>query len=231
MAKTKTRPKAATTKAPTRGAGEPPKESPIARSAREAATEHEALLGSLLSEVREHVREIGARFYDIGVALKQIVDEKLYAVRHHRSFAALVKAEKLMSPRQATKLVTVARKVRREHALALGLEKTYALLGYSDATPAADSVAGLLEAGGSVEGRAVKSLSLRQIEAATRGVKADAGAKRPSTAKAKADARMAKAVAAGLREGGLPKGAITVGATRVRVDLPRAAVERWMANR
>lgn len=206
-------------------------ESPIERAARTAAAGNEAKLASLLAAIREHVVEIGARFYDIGVALQQIVDEKLYAVRRLRSLAALVKREKLMSPRQAMKLVAVARKVKREHALALGLEKTYALLGYTDATPAADSVAGLLEAGATVGGRAVRKASVRDIAAATKAARTDAQAQRPPTERAKANARIARALAAGLRAAGLPKAAITVGTARVRLDLPRDLVERWMAKR
>ena len=226
MAKAKGTKKAKATKK--QGDGAARKESPIEKTARAAAIDQEAALASLLGEIREHVREIGARFYDVGVALMEIVDRKLYAVRRHRSLGALVTAEKLMSPRQAAKLVAVARKVKREDAVALGLEKTYALMGYAAATPAADSVAGLLE-GGTIEGRPVRRLSLRQIDAAAKAARTAASA-RPATARSKADAKVARALATAMRAGGAPKGTITVGPRRVRIDLPRDVVERWMAT-
>jgi hypothetical protein len=80
-------------------------ESPIERTARAAAVEAEAELASLLAEIREHERAISARFYDLGLALKRIADRKLYGVRDHASLAALLRAEKLMSARQAIKLI------------------------------------------------------------------------------------------------------------------------------
>lgn len=209
----------------------PTKESPIERAARESAAEGEAELRSLLAAIRESEREIAARFYDIGLALQRIVARKLYAVRDHGSLEALLKAEGLLSARQAGKLLKVVRTVKREHALSLGLEKTYALLGYTDATPEADTVAGLVEDGGAVGGRTVARASVRQIDAAAREAKGASRTERPATARQKADAKMARAVAAGLRAGGLPRAAIVVGTKAVRVVLPKEAVTRWMAKR
>jgi len=80
-----------------RGAKKAVKESPIERGEREAAVEAEAELRSLLAAIREHEREIAARFYDLGLALKRIVDRKLYGVRNHASLEALLKAEGLLA--------------------------------------------------------------------------------------------------------------------------------------
>lgn len=214
-----------------RGAKKAVKESPIERGAREAAVEGEAELRSLLAAIREHEREIAARFYDLGLALKRIVDRKLYGVRGHASLEALLKAEELLSERQATKLIQVVTRVKREHALSLGLEKTYALLGYTAATAEADSVAALLEDGGTIAGVAAAKASLRQIGAATRDAKAASGKARPATPQQKLDAKLARAVAAALRGAGLRGAAVKVGSRDVRVVLPKDTAERWMAKR
>jgi hypothetical protein len=228
MAKAKTMAKA---KAKAKAKTKTKTESPIEREAREAAVEGEAELRSLLAAIREHEREIAARFYDLGLALKRIVDRKLYGVRNHASLEALLRAEGLLSERQATKLIQVVTRVKREHALSLGLEKTYALLGYTAATPEADSVAGLLEDGGAVAGVAAAKASLRQIGAATRDAKAASGKARPATPQQKLDAKLARAVAAALREVGLRGAAVKVSSRDVRVVLPKDAAERWLAKR
>lgn len=185
-------------------------------------------LGELLALVRRRVTEVAEGFYDIGEALREILDHKLYAAAGHASLEALLKAEGMMSFRQASKLIAVVREVPREKALALGQERAYALVAFTRATPEDDSPAALI-----AEDAALSNASVRQIAAATR--EARAKAKRPKTAaaraKAKADDALVKALRAILREVGISRAAITAGRGDVRIVVSRAAVERATRGR
>ena len=199
--------------------------SPIARRAKEAHDDNEAKLETCLSTLRDHVREITARFYDAGLVLAQIADEKLYAVRGHASFKALLRAEKVMSPAQAAKLVRIVRRTKREHALLLGLERTHALLTHTDATPEDDSVASLIEDGALIGGKPVTEASKRDIVEATRAVRAAAEPTKEQAARAKADRGVARKVVAALKAAGLPKGEVVVAAQSVTVRWARSAFD------
>lgn len=187
-------------------------------------------LAELVALIRRRETEVTEGFYDIGEALREIVDHKLYAVGGYKSLGAFVEAEGLMSDRQATKLIAVVRGVPRERALQLGQEKTYALLSYANATPEEDSPAALLDVDARIGETLVASASVREIEAATREARAKARAARPRTsaqrAQAKADAALEKSLRAALREAGIGRAEITVQGLRVRVELTRAQVER-----
>ena len=202
----------------------------IERTKAAALAKNKARLAELVALIRRRATEVIEGFYDIGEALREIVDHKLYAVDGHKSLKGFVEAEKLMSDRQATKLIAVVRKVSREKALQLGQEKAYALLSYAEATPEDDSPESLLAADAKIGASRVTSASVREIEAATREARAQAKAARPQTeaqrAKAKADAALEKTLRGALREAGIGRAEISVKGDRVRVELTRAQVER-----
>jgi hypothetical protein len=119
----------------------------IQQTKERALARNKARLAELLALIRRRMMEVVEGFYDIGEALREIVDHKLYGALDHASLGALLKAEGLVSLRQAAKLIAVVRKVPREQALLLGQERAYALVAYTGATPEPDSPAQLLAEG------------------------------------------------------------------------------------
>lgn len=210
----------------------PTKQTPglIERTKSQALTRNRRRLADLVTLIRRRMTDVVEGFYDIGEALREVLDKKLYAAEGHKSFEAFLKAGAMMSGRQARKLIAVVRKVPRERALALGQERAYALIAYTDATPEDDSPAQLVDDGVKIGGRPAAEASVRDIKLATRAANAKAQAGRPKTdaarAKEKADAALVKALRALLREAGLGGAAVTLGRADVRITLPRAAAER-----
>lgn len=206
------------------------KKSLIERTKAAALARNKARLAELVALIRRRMTEIVEAFYDIGEALREIVEHKLYAADGHKSLKVFLEAEALLSARQAMKLIAVVRKVPRDHALTLGHERAYALLAYTEATPEDDSPASLLVARAEVDGKVVAEATVREIEAATRRVRSTANptrAKSPAArAKQKADAAIEKAVRKALRDAGFARVELRVTKTQVRVVLPRAAAQR-----
>ena len=212
------------------GKGTASKLSLIERTKAAALARNLARLAELVALIRRRMTDVVESFYDMGEALREVVEHKLYAAAGHASFKAFLAAERLLSARQAAKLIAVVRKVPREQALALGQERAYALVAYTDATPDDDSAAGLLAADARVGEKPVTRASVREIQAATRAVNASERAKRPPTearrAKEKADAALVKTVKAALREGGFARAAVTLKRDTVRIEVTRAQAER-----
>jgi hypothetical protein len=197
------------------------------RAARAANT---ARLGVLTRLIRRRLATVVESFYDVGEALREIVERKLYAAGEHASFAAWVEGTKLMSSTQAEKLLAIVRNVPREAALAAGQERAYALVLLAAATPAPDSAAELL-AGGVVDGQPAAKASVRAIKAAASAERKKRPQSPAQRTKAKADAAVDKGLRALLRAAGLSVKTLTVGAGEVRVVLARALVERAIAAR
>ena len=207
----------------------------IQRTKERALARNKARLAELLSLIRRRVTEVVEGFYDIGEALREIVDLKLYLAEGHANLGALLKAEGLLSLRQATKLIAVVRKVPRDQALSLGQEKAYALVAYTEATPELDAPAQFAEESAQVGGKLLKKASLRDIEAATRAERAKVKASRaPSAAereKAKAKAALEAALRKVLREAGISRAFIEVGADNVRITIARSTAFRITRGR
>ncbi len=131
-------------------------------SAASAATKRAEALLELISRRKGRIAE---DFYDIGEALREILDRKLYVALGHRSFGELLEKRNVLGRTQASKLVSIARAMPRKQALDLGPEKAYALLQYTRATPDVDSVASVLVEGVRTKGRrrAVAAVSSRTV--------------------------------------------------------------------
>lgn len=104
-------------------------------------------LASLLEMIERRKARIVEDFYDIGVALKEIVDKKLYLQAGYASFGDLIDARKIMGKTQAFKLVSIARAVPREKAIEVGSEKAYELVRLTEQTPEPDTVEDVLVTG------------------------------------------------------------------------------------
>ena len=202
----------------------------IEKTKADALARNTKRLAELVALIRRRMGAVVEGFYDIGEALREILEKKLYGVAGHAGLEALLEAEKLMSYRQATKLIALVRKVPRAQALSLGQEKAYALVSYTEATPEADSPEALMATDVKVGAKPVSKSSVREIEAATRAVRLTEKAKRPPTeaerARAKAETALVKTLRGALRGAGIGRAEITVRGDRVRVELTRAQVER-----
>lgn len=199
-----------------------------------AQTRRRARLDALVALIEQRMTDVVADFWDIGHALAEIVDDKLYLAEGHRTLDAFLKAHKLLSRAQASKLMAVARSMPRAEAVKLGAEKSYALLAFTNATPEDDTPAGLMQSGARFEGRTVESASVRDIEASTRAVREKHAATRtPSPAqkaKQKADAALGRAVTRALKEAGLSGATVTVTARGVRAQWTREIAEKRVAK-
>jgi hypothetical protein len=124
-------------------------------------------LEALLETIERRKARIVEDFYDIGVALKEIVDKKLFLQAGVASFGELLDARKIMGKSQAYKLVAIARSVSREKAIEVGSEKAYELVRLTEETPEPDTVDDVLATGvrGPKDARRVdlKKLSSREI--------------------------------------------------------------------
>lgn len=184
---------------------------------------------ALLALIGRRKQRMVEDFYDIGEALRELLDQKLYVALGHASFEAMLGAHEVMSPTQAKKLIALVTNVPRDHALALGQEKAYELLAYTAATPEADTPAGLATANAKIGSKRVAEASVRDLKAATKAVRAKQKIARPPSDAERQAARLARdaraKVAAVLRKAGItrPEIEVTREAIVVRLTIRQAA--------
>lgn len=127
---------------------------------------------SLLDLIARRMQRIKEDFFEIGVALRELEDKKLFAALGYDTFDAMLEARSPIGRSQAYKLIAIVKHVTREQALELGAEKAYALSRFVRATPEADTVASVID--GEIRvgraKRAISEMSRREIEAATRSL-------------------------------------------------------------
>lgn len=154
----------------------------------------EALLAGI---ARRKVR-ISEDFYEIGLSLSELLKKKLYFALGHGSFEEMLKAHDVMSWSRAKQLIEIVDTMDREHALALGSEKAYALARYSAATPEPDTPEWLLSKGVKLGDKPIAEASLREIKEATRDVRKKASPRKPASPEAKAAEDAKRALSAWL---------------------------------
>lgn len=161
-------------------------------------------LESLLETIERRKARIVEDFYDIGVALKEIVDKKLYLQAGVASFGELLDARKVMGKSQAYKLVAIARSVSREKAIAVGSERAYELVRLTEETPEPDTVDDVLETGvrGPKDRRRVDLTKLSSRDIAKKRKEIAKANTKPSEDE-RAAARAARTAQAALRRAGL----------------------------
>jgi hypothetical protein len=138
--------------------------SPLAKSTKARATE-------LLARILTRKNDIARAFFDIGVALAELHEKKLYAALGYESFDAMLAEEGVLSGQYARRLIQVAGAFDREQAQRLGPEKAYALVRYAARTKLADDPVEYLEDGFPVPGgkrRPIEEVGVREIAEATR---------------------------------------------------------------
>lgn len=161
-----------------------------------AASDKRARGEALLALIERRKQRIVEDFYDLGLALKELLDDELYVALGHRTFAELLSARNVVSASSAKKLIAVVEHVSREQALRLGREKAYALVAYAAASPEADVPSQLAAIDAEIAGKKVAALSTRDIEEAAR--RARQAARKPS-AEEKAAERARREATAQLR--------------------------------
>ncbi len=183
---------------------------------------------SMLALIERRKTRITEDFYDIGEALKEILDAKLYLSIGFESFDQMLEARKVMAHTQAFKLIRLVEGIPRDEALRLGQEKAYALVTYTAATPEDDVPAALVRRNAQIDGKPVSAMSMRELRAAA--TSARAATKRPETpaakAKAKADQAVVKTAKALLKRVGVSKPDIQVKKDMVVVTIPRTVLEK-----
>ena len=124
---------------------------------------------TLLALIEGRKRDIARAFYDLGTALRELNERKLFGSLGHASFDAMLAERGVMSPAQARKLIEVVRSFDRAVAERLGAEKAYALARYCARTKQDDDVGELIEEGFPVGGRRrpIDETTVRQIAHAT----------------------------------------------------------------
>jgi len=181
---------------------------------------------SLLAEIARRIQRIGEDFYDIGLALRELLKRRLHLPLGYSSFGAMLKARGLLSESQAHKLIKLVESVPRAQAMEYGQEKAAALITYAKATPEVDTPRLLMEGGKLPSGKAVAEASVREVKEASRIVRtrARAGAAKAKSPAEREAAREARATQAWAREMGAKK-AVTSAVKRegelwLRLELP-----------
>ncbi len=134
----------------------------LAKTARAHANE-------LLASIDRRKHDISRAFYDLGTALRELNEKKLFGSLGYSSFDAMLEDRRVMSPAQARKLIEVVRRFDRQMALRLGAEKAYALARYVTRTKQDDDVAEFVAEGFPLGGhrKPIDVVTVRQIAQAT----------------------------------------------------------------
>lgn len=167
---------------------------PVPRQAARAA--------ELLAVVVRRMRRIEEDFFDIGVALKELKDKKLFVALGHRTFDEMISKVVPIGRSQAYKLIAIVERVTRDEAIELGEEKSYAIARLVAVTPESDTVASVLKKGVHIgkKQHAAGSMSRREIDALKRLI--TSRSKKPDAAERNAK-REARAAQARLRRRGI----------------------------
>ena len=83
----------------------------------QAAARHKARYDELVALMRRRMAEIVERFYDLGEALREMLETRRYTAGGHTSLRAFLAAEGLVSYAKANRLIAIVRKVPRARAL------------------------------------------------------------------------------------------------------------------
>lgn len=158
-------------------------------------------------------------FYDIGLALIVLQKPAVYGALGAKSFAELVETRTPISRALAFELVKIPLHLSRESALALGREKSSAVIRYIEATSKEDSAESVARGDERIGGKSAHELSAVKIESAARKA-------RPQKSGKNAVDRAAVAVAAELKkrlvkgERGLDVDVEAASGSKIRIVVP-----------
>jgi len=199
----------------------------LAKSARARANE-------LLAFIERRKREIARAFYELGVALRELHEKRLWAPLGYESFDGMLEDREVMSGFQARKLIEVVKSFDREVAARLGAEKAYALARYVDRTKEPDDPTKYVHEGFPVAGgrrRDIDEVTVRDILKTTQLVVSRQKGGHGDSERARRDAEsVARHVRARMGERTEHSAEVGLvfkrGAWRLRVELPVEMADR-----
>lgn len=198
----------------------------LAKSGRPRANE-------LLQFIERRKLEITRAFYELGVALRELHEKKLWGALGYPSFDAMLVEREVMSGFQARKLIEVVRTFDRELASRLGAEKAYALARYVDRTKQDDDPAEYVLEGFPVAGRrkGIDQVTVREILRETQLAVSRQKGGHGESERARRDAEsVARHVRARLAERTAHEAEVGLvfrkGSWRLKVDLPVEMADR-----
>jgi hypothetical protein len=167
----------------------------LSAQATKPAGRQAARAGELLAIIARRMQRIEEDFFDIGIALKELKDKKLFVALGHPTFDAMLAKRVPIGRSQAYKLLAIAERVTRDEAIELGEEKAYAIARLVAITPEADTVASVLDKGVRVgkKRRSTKTMSRREIDKVKRTVAGRSKKPDPEERDAKREARAVQA--------------------------------------
>jgi hypothetical protein len=92
-------------------------------------------LSASTSQIKALKRAIQKNFFEVGIQLERIRDEKLYEVKGYGSFESFVEREVDIDKVTCLRLARVARSMVREAALEVGMERACAAMAALDGEP------------------------------------------------------------------------------------------------
>ncbi|MBK8251765.1 MAG: hypothetical protein IPK82_03750 [Polyangiaceae bacterium] len=188
----------------------------------------------LIALIERRKATITESFYEIGKALKELQQKKLYASLGYKSFDAMLRARGVFGVTQAGKLIQIVSTVPVKTALQLGPEKAFALVRYAAATPELDTPETLVTSGAKIGKTSASAASVREITEATKQVRAKAKNKKVDPQEVEAE-RTAGQGRTWLKAHGVKGGEVLSRRTkqgfRVFIELPVAAAGLLFAKK
>ena len=192
------------------------------RAEQEASAKKERLASTAKADIaliRRRQAQIAESFYDIGEALVRLKRPDVVKAAGHATFRELCEEDLEMSVATADRLVAIVTHVAREDALRMGQQRALALAQLANATPEADSAAQLetktrkLPSGKRLD---LSKASTREIESATRELRAAKPAAKPSRGRTTTpeEKERATALQTALRKNGLARARAVAVATK-----------------
>lgn len=138
---------------------------------RVSAVEQRERAHDLLAHIQRNATAIKEAFFEIGQALAELNNNRLYLALGHQTFAEMLTARGLFSQAQANKLIAVATLMPRETALLLGQERSYLLTRYAQLTEHGGSISALLRKDPRVGGKRLVDMPVRELAETTRALR------------------------------------------------------------
>jgi hypothetical protein len=99
-------------------------------------------LNAATAQIKALKRAIQKNFFDVGIQLDRIRDEKLYEVKGYGSFESFLEREMDLDKVTCMRLARVARSMVREAAIEVGMERACAAMAALEGEPTAPSSSG-----------------------------------------------------------------------------------------
>jgi hypothetical protein len=163
-----------------------------------AAQRSEAI--RLTDGIRRDLHTVAGAFFEIGLGLRRIKDERLYLAMSYGPGTEYIAGEISVATSQAFEILRVVRSYSRTDATRIGLSRANALLTYCKAASVDKDPGEFVHDDELVGDKPFSAASLRDIEAATKAVRRQKRAKRGAGAAAQRAARTDRAIVAHLRQ-------------------------------